>query len=140
MIVPLFQWGSTMFNVRVQYALVILLDVNSVRHQGPTRAADLAVRNRLNKKLTQNVMIQLRSAELLKVRRGKGGGYIINKSLEDISIADVFSAVREDLPSAELGTTPTSTEGYRLSLFLKNFSEQIKQGLVETNLQEVLHE
>ncbi len=60
---------------------------------GPCTARSLAACIKRSVSYTETLMAQLRAAGLVASRRGPGGGYILAKPVDRITIAEVFAAV-----------------------------------------------
>lgn len=75
---------------------------------GPTRTQDLAVEVGTTVNLLEQIMRELRLAEIVLVKRGPGGGYSVNPAKEKITAYDVATAVGREFGSVVLDDASTS--------------------------------
>ena len=75
------------YALRALYALA--------RNQGhePMLIADLAERESIPRKFLETILLQLKNAGLLRSRRGKGGGYMLAKSPNEVVLGEVIRVV-----------------------------------------------
>ena len=80
-----------------RYAVTALLDL--VIHTQNTRVtlADIADRQVISLSYLEQLFARLRKAGLVKGIRGPGGGYLLAKSANDITIADIIEGVNESI-------------------------------------------
>jgi Rrf2 family iron-sulfur cluster assembly transcriptional regulator len=80
-----------------RYAVTALLDL--VIHTQNTRVtlADIADRQVISLSYLEQLFARLRKAGLVKGIRGPGGGYLLAKSANDITIADIIEGVNEPI-------------------------------------------
>jgi len=76
---------------RCEYGLRALIDLAIAREQGHPylRAADLARHERIPVAFLEQILLQLRQAGYLKSRRGKNGGYTLDKPMASVRMGDV---------------------------------------------------
>jgi len=63
----------------------------------PLSLAEIAERQELPLAYLEQLFPKLRKAELVKSVRGPGGGYVLNKDIQDITILSIVEAVDESL-------------------------------------------
>ncbi len=82
-----------MLTRKTKYALRALSHL--ARHQaaGPILIADLAAAERIPKKFLERILLDLKQRGILQSRKGRGGGYLLNRPPEAISIAEVVRAM-----------------------------------------------
>ncbi len=70
---------------------------------GPTSVADLAKRTGLPQPYLEQILLALKGAGVVRSKRGVGGGYVLARSPEDITIAQIVSAVDGPIVAGDFG-------------------------------------
>jgi Rrf2 family protein len=79
-------------SAKVDYALRALAEL-AVAPAGPVKAERLATAQEIPLKFLENILLELRRAEIVSSQRGAEGGYQLAKPAAEISVADVIRAV-----------------------------------------------
>jgi Rrf2 family iron-sulfur cluster assembly transcriptional regulator len=82
---------------RTRYALRALIDIARHDGAGPVRAADIAERQQLSAGYLERILLQLVESGLVNSRKGPGGGYLLARPAEEISLAEALGASGEEL-------------------------------------------
>lgn len=84
-------------SAKVDYAIRALAELAAAEADGaadePIKAERLADAQAIPAKFLENILLELRRAELVASRRGAEGGYRLARPAADISLADVIRAV-----------------------------------------------
>ena len=80
-----------------RYAVTAMLDLALHSEQGPVSLADISQRQDISLSYLEQLFSKLRRGELVKSIRGPGGGYQLNRDLDDIYVAQVVDAVNESV-------------------------------------------
>jgi Rrf2 family transcriptional regulator, iron-sulfur cluster assembly transcription factor len=81
-----------------RYAVMAMVDLGlHSRADVPVTLADIATRQEISLSYLEQLFAKLRRAGLVHSVRGPGGGYILSRGAEHISVADIIRAVEEDL-------------------------------------------
>ncbi|WP_447529719.1 MULTISPECIES: Fe-S cluster assembly transcriptional regulator IscR [unclassified Vreelandella] len=80
-----------------RYAVTAMLDLALHAEQGPTCLNDISKRQEISLSYLEQLFARLRRAGLVKSVRGPGGGYLLVRELDDISVAQVIDAVNESV-------------------------------------------
>ncbi len=90
---------------RGRYAVTALLDlaVQESRHQGAVSLSDIAKRQSISISYLEQLFSKLRKKGLVNSTRGASGGYHLAKSLEEIDIMSIISAVDESVNAMQCG-------------------------------------
>jgi len=83
------------FTKKAQYAIVALLDIANHADMNAVRLKDISERQKISLDYLEQIFKNLRELGLVKSIRGPGGGYMISKSLEKITVKDVFRSLNE---------------------------------------------
>ncbi|MBI4666611.1 MAG: Rrf2 family transcriptional regulator [Nitrospinae bacterium] len=79
------------------YAVQAMVDMAMQGALAPVSLSVIAERQDLSQNYLEQLFVKLRKADLVKSVRGPGGGYMLVRHPEAISIGDIFSAVEENL-------------------------------------------
>lgn len=70
---------------------------------GPQSVRDIAARTGLPQPYLEQILLALKGAGLVKSKRGVGGGYVLARDPETISLADIVSAVDGPIVLGDFG-------------------------------------
>ncbi len=81
-----------MLNQKTRYALkaLMLLADDKKNKQSPVLISDLSTRGRIPQKFLEAILLELKNHGILRSKKGKGGGYFLGKSAEDIKLGNVI--------------------------------------------------
>src|SRR3954464_14710534 len=74
--------------------------------QGPTSVRDIAERTGLPQPYLEQILLALKGAGLVRSKRGVGGGYVLARSPEDITLGQIVSAVDGPIVAGGLRAAP----------------------------------
>lgn len=94
-------------STRGDYASRALLSLAIHANDGPTSVRDIAERTGLPQPYLEQILLALKGAGLVRSKRGVGGGYVLAKEPEEISLADVVSAVDGPIQAGDFGAPHT---------------------------------
>ena len=95
-------------SAKVDYALRALAEL-TVAPAGPVNAERLATAQEIPLKFLENILLELRRAEIVSSQRGAEGGYRLAKPAAEISLADVIRAVEGPIATVR-GARPEDVE------------------------------
>ena len=78
-----------MLSRKSKYGLKAMLLLADEEGNGPVQASELAERQRLPKKFLEAILLDLTRHGLLQSKKGRGGGYVLNRKPGDITIGQV---------------------------------------------------
>lgn len=84
-----------------RYGLRALIDLAQYSEIEPVSISSIASRQGISERYLEQLMTLLKKAELIKSIRGAGGGYVLAKNIEDISVGDVLRALEGSLEPVE---------------------------------------
>lgn len=79
-----------MLSKKAKYALKALLFLARRERKGPILIADLAERETIPKKFLELILLDLKKQGVLQSRRGRGGGYLLGRPPEAITLGQVI--------------------------------------------------
>ena len=80
-------------STRGDYATRALLSVVLHGDESPTSVKEIAERTGLPQPYLEQILLAVKGAGLVKSKRGVGGGYVLARPADQISLADVIAAV-----------------------------------------------
>ena len=95
-------------SAKVDYALRALAEL-AAAPTAPVTAEQLATAQEIPLKFLENILLELRRAEIVSSRRGAEGGYRLAKPADEISLADVIRAVEGPIATVR-GARPEEAE------------------------------
>ena len=98
-------------STRGDYACRALLSLTlHADESGPTSVRDIAERTALPQPYLEQILLALKGAGLVRSKRGVGGGYVLARPPEEITLADILAAV--DGPLTQLLGAHDHCEGH----------------------------
>lgn len=86
-------------STKSRFAVTAMIDVALRAERGPVSLAAISERHQISLSYLEQLFSKLRQSGLVESTRGPGGGYSLGRSAEQISMADIMTAV--DAPTAE---------------------------------------
>ena len=117
-----------------------LLDMVMHSDQGPVSLADISVRQGISLSYLEQLFAKMRRNKLVASTRGPGGGYSLENSPEDVSIADVINAVDEvmNVTNKDVMDGSTDFEPCLTEQLWEELSEQIQNYLTTISLADMM--
>ena len=79
-----------MISKKTKYGLTALIHLSQRYQRGPVLIEDLAKREALPKKFLETILLELKNKGILHSKKGKGGGYSLGKSPQDITLGQAI--------------------------------------------------
>jgi Rrf2 family iron-sulfur cluster assembly transcriptional regulator len=86
-----------------RYAVTAMLDLALHQGEGPITLADVAARQGISLSYLEQLFSRLRRRELVASIRGPGGGYTLGRDPDAIFVAEVITAVDENVDTTRCG-------------------------------------
>jgi len=80
-----------------RYAVMAMMDLAIHEETGPVTLADISASQAISLSYLEQIFARLRKEGLVEGTRGPGGGYRLSRAAADISVADVVTAVDEQV-------------------------------------------
>jgi Rrf2 family protein len=87
-------------STRARYAVRAMVDLAEHCDQRPVSRKDIAARQDISPHYMEQLFAKLRDAGLIEAVRGPGGGYLLSKRPDEITVAAIVRAVDEVLAPA----------------------------------------
>jgi len=82
-----------MLSKKSQYAFRALTYLAEKYKEGPVLISDIAKKKNIPVKFLENILLELKKADILGSKKGKGGGYFLKKDPSKIKMATVIRLV-----------------------------------------------
>lgn len=79
-----------MLSKKTKYAIKALILLSKNGDNPPMHITEIAEKEHIPKKYLESILGELRKAGLLHSKKGSGGGYVLNKRPEDISLVQII--------------------------------------------------
>ena len=132
-----------MITTKGRNALKVMIDLAQHKGEGYISLADVAERVRESQKYLESTVSQLSQKGLIMSARGKTGGYMLARTPEDYTVAEIITAAEGSLAPVSCldGTNPCENACNCLSLPLwKELDEVIMNFLNSKTLSDVLRQ
>ncbi len=95
-----------------RYAVRAILDLTFNSNGRPVRLQEISERQKISLHYLEQLFRRLRKGSVVKSVRGPGGGYVLARSMDDISVKDVLLSVGENInPARDLvGATDVKSD------------------------------
>ena len=84
-----------------RYAVRAILDLTFSSNGRPVRLQEIAERQKISLHYLEQLFRRLRKGSVVKSVRGPGGGYVLARSMDEISIKDILISVGENINPAK---------------------------------------
>ena len=106
----MWEHGGVKVSTRGDYAARALLSLALHGTDRPTSVKEIAERTNLPQPYLEQILLAIKGAGLVRSKRGVGGGYVLARPPEEISLAEILAAVDGPLTTV---TTHTAAESER---------------------------
>lgn len=86
-----------------RYAVQAMADIAANANGRTVSASDVALRQGISANYLDQLLLKLRRAGLISSVRGVAGGYGLSRSADEISVAEIVSAVDEEIRTTACG-------------------------------------
>lgn len=83
-----------------RYAVRAILDLTFNSNGRPVRLQEISERQKISLHYLEQLFRRLRKGTVVKSVRGPGGGYVLSRSMDEISVKDVLVSVGENINPA----------------------------------------
>jgi Rrf2 family transcriptional regulator, iron-sulfur cluster assembly transcription factor len=92
-----------------RYAVRAMLDLTFHSNGNPVRLQEISTRQSISLHYLEQLFRKLRTGKVVKSVRGPGGGYVLSRAMDEISIKDVLDCVGENInPARDIINVPSS--------------------------------
>ena len=130
------------FTKRTEYALRALIEIGSAEIDIPIKRENIAKNQNISSQFLEQVLIPLAKSDIIKSVRGPGGGFVLNKSVNDINTWDVFSSVEKTTKLYDTNAELSKKEDLEIVGKIQSVWDKIdislKQSMEEITLADIL--
>ena len=120
-----------------RYGLRALIDLAQNGGEQPVSITSISTRQDISERYLEQLMSMLKKAGIVRSVRGAGGGYVLVKRLEDISVGDVLRALEGSLePNGGCSVSDSCVTKY----VWKKINDSINQTVDEIKLDQLVKE
>ncbi len=122
-----------------RYAVRAMLDLTMHSNGNPVRLQEISTRQNISLHYLEQLFRKLRNGQAVKSVRGPGGGYVLARSMDQISMRDVLECVGENINPAKdiVGSeaeTSNTVEFHLSRTYFQNLGIIMKEYLTTTTL------
>jgi Rrf2 family protein len=82
-----------MISKKCKYAIHALIYLAERYNQGPVQIHEISEKQHIPHKFLEAILLELRHAEILESKKGKGGGYFLNKKPAEVNLMQVMRII-----------------------------------------------
>jgi Rrf2 family protein len=82
-----------MFSKKSQYAFKALIYLAEKFNEGPVLISEISKKKKIPLKFLENILLELKKAEILESKKGKGGGYFLKMNPSKVKVATIIRLV-----------------------------------------------
>lgn len=128
-----------------RYGLRALIDLAQYSEIEPVSISNIAARQGISERYLEQLMTLLKKAGLIKSIRGAGGGYVLAKDMEAISVGDVLRALEGSLEPVECAAfseedSCQAAGGCVTKYVWQKINESINQTVNEISIKQLVEE
>jgi Rrf2 family protein len=82
-----------MLSKKSQYAFKALTYLTEKYKEGPVLISEISRKKKIPLKFLENILLELKNAEILDSKKGKGGGYFLKKDPAKVKLATIIRLV-----------------------------------------------
>ncbi len=122
-----------------RYAVTAMIDLALNQSVGPVSLKSISDNQGISLSYLEQLFSKLRRSELVTGSRGPGGGYVLSKEIDHISVADIILAVDEPIDITECEGAENCNHGRRCLAhdLWSELSDQLHSFLSEIHLGEL---
>jgi Rrf2 family protein len=79
-----------MLSKKAQYSILALVKLAKEYNNGPVLISSISQTEKIPKKFLESILFDLKQLGVLASKKGKGGGYFLIRSPQEISLADII--------------------------------------------------
>ncbi len=103
---------------------------------GPILITDLAREGHIPKKFLEAILLELKKTGILNSKKGKGGGYVIAKDPQDISVGDIIRSLEGSF--SDIYFKDETKETNEIKMVMKEVIDAMSNILDKTSLSDVI--
>ena len=82
-----------MLSKKSQYAFKALTYLSEKFNEGPVLISEIAAKKKIPVKFLESILLELKKADILNSKKGKGGGYFLKQRPEKVKVSTVIRLI-----------------------------------------------
>ena len=124
-----------------RYAMCVMLDLAEHYKEGPVALKDIASRQNISKKYLEQIVSLLNRPDILKTTRGAQGGYMLTRTPDKYTVAEILKLSEGSLapvPNLEDPSEAAAAADYQLLPIWQGLYDTVNDYLEGITLQDIL--
>ena len=126
-----------------RYAVRAMLDLTTHSNGNPVRLQEISERQNISLHYLEQLFRKLRNGQAVKSVRGPGGGYVLSRAMDEITVKDILDCVGENINPAKdiIGTeaeTSNTVEFHLSKNYFQNLGIIMREYLATTSLGDLI--
>ena len=126
-----------------RYAVRAMLDLTTNSNGNPVRLQEISTRQNISLHYLEQLFRKLRNGQAVKSVRGPGGGYVLARSMDQITMKDILDCVGENINPAKdiIGSEAESSNTVEFHLsknYFQNLGMIMREYLQTTSLGDLI--
>lgn len=124
-----------------RYAMCVMLDLAEHYKEGPVALKDIASRQNISKKYLEQIVSLLNRPDILKTTRGAQGGYMLARTPDKYTVAEILMLSEGSLapvPNLEDPSEAAAAADYQLLPIWQGLYDTVNDYLEGITLQDIL--
>ena len=96
---------------KARYAVTAMLDLAFHTETGPVTLSEISKRQDISLSYLEQLFTRLRKQELVRSTRGPGGGYSLNRPVDQLAVAEIVAAVDETVDTTRCSGASNCHDG-----------------------------
>ncbi|MDP4264407.1 MAG: Rrf2 family transcriptional regulator [Bacteroidota bacterium] len=123
-----------MLSKKSQYAFKALAYLAERYNQGPVLISEISAKKKVPLKFLENILLELKKADILESKKGKGGGYYLKKDPAQVKVVTIVRLVNGPvamLPCVSLNFYKRCDNCDELSCGLHDIMKQVRDATLD---------
>jgi len=125
-----------MISKKTIYGLQAVILLAKRYDSAPALITDLAREGRIPKKFLEAILLELKKGGILNSKKGKGGGYVLGKNPQDISLGDIIRTLEGSF--SEIYFEGETKETNEIKMIMREVRDAMSNILDKTSLADVI--
>lgn len=125
-----------MISQKTKYGLQAAILLAKRYETGPALITDLAREGKIPKKFLEAILLELRKSGILNSKKGKGGGYVLAKDPQDISVGDIIRTLEGSF--SEISFEGDNKEANEIKMIMREVRDAMSNILDKASLSDVI--
>ncbi len=127
-------------STKTRYAVRAILDLNKNYKQSPVSIKDISEREKISVRYLENIFHALKKADILISSKGKGGGFILSRSLNEINLLEIIEILDGPLNIVDCTADDSmlcKSKNCSSKNLWKKINSQFKEILIQVSLSDI---